>query len=51
MLFQGVRFNDVVQSLMSDICVPARSRLVKVAVVPSSTPRFSLFDGNSSNRP
>ncbi len=26
-------------------------RLIEVAGIPSSTPRFSLFDGNSSNRP
>jgi len=25
-------------------------RLVEVAVIPNSTPRFSLFDGNFSNR-
>ena len=36
-----VRFNDVVRSLAAEICVPV-SRLVEVAVVPSSTPRFSL---------
>jgi hypothetical protein len=36
-----VRFNDVVRTLMAEICVPV-SRLVEVAVVPSSTPRFSL---------
>ena len=36
-----VRFNDVVRTLMADICVPV-SRLIEVAVIPSSTPRFSL---------
>ena len=41
MLFQGVRFNDVVRTLAAEFCVPV-SRLIEVAVVPSSTPRFSL---------
>ena len=36
-----VRFNDVVRSLTAVICIPV-SRLVEVAVVPSSTPRFYL---------
>ena len=36
-----VRFNDVVRSLMTEICVPV-SRLIEVAVIPASTPRFSL---------
>jgi len=44
-----VRFNEVVRSLMSEICVPV-SRFVEVAGIPSPTPRFSLFDGNFSNR-
>ena len=37
-----VRFNDVVRSLTAELCVPV-SRLIEVAVVPSSTPRFSLL--------
>ncbi len=44
-----VRFNDVVRPLMSEICVPV-PRLVEVAGIPSSTPRFSLCDGHFSNR-
>ena len=36
-----VRFNDVVRSLTAEICIPV-SRLIEVAVVPSSMPRFSL---------
>ena len=35
---------------MSDVCVPVSYRLVEVAGIPPSTPRFSLFDGHSSNR-
>jgi len=46
---QGVRFHDVVRTLMSEVCVPV-SRLVEVADIPSPTPRFSLSDGHSSNR-
>jgi len=45
-----VRFNDVVRSLMSDVCVPG-FRLAEVADIPAPTPRFSLLDGHSSNRP
>ena len=37
-----VRFNDVVRSLAAEICVPV-FRLIEVAVVPSSMPRFSLM--------
>ena len=36
-----VRFNDVVRTLTAEFCVP-ENRLVEVAVVPPSTPRFSL---------
>lgn len=46
-----VRFNDVVQSLMSDVCVWPLTPLVEAADIPASTPRFSLCDGYSSNRP